>query len=158
RRYLIVLALTTLAGFFGWGVGLLLQREGPLIEPLPVAKPVVHKYQMLDQNGHPVNEMSYSGKWVLVFFGFTYCPDVCPTSLMYTSDLLNELGPLADKLQVMMVTVDPERDSVAVLKKYLSHFDPRIVGLTGTPLQVAQMAKAFGVHYVKTNRDDIQDY
>jgi protein SCO1 len=147
-RYLIVLALAALAGLIGWGAGSLLQNSTPL-KPLPVAAPVVHKYQMMDQNGHPVNEQTYSGRWQLVFFGFTYCPDICPTSLIYASDLLNELGPLAEKLQVVFVTVDPERDSVSVLKQYLSHFDPRIVGLTGLPMQVAQMASAFGVHAVK---------
>lgn len=158
RRYFKVLALTALAGLFGWGVGLWVQRDGPLIKPLPVAVPVVHKYRMMDQNGYPVNEATFSGRWVLVIFGFTYCPDVCPTSLIYASDLLNELGPLADKLQVVMVTVDPERDSVSVLKQYLSHFDSRIVGLTGTPLQVAHMTNAFGVHVAKRALEGQDDY
>lgn len=158
RRTLKVLALTVLAGLFGWGVGLLVLRDAPLIKPLPVATPAVPKYKMMDHNGHPVNEVSFSGRWQLVFFGFTYCPDVCPTSLMYTSDLLNELGPLADSLQIVFVTVDPERDSVTVMKQYLSHFDPRIVGLTGTPQQVAHMANAFGVYFSKGKLEGADDY
>ncbi|MDT9071348.1 SCO family protein, partial [Escherichia coli] len=83
-----------------------------------------------------VSERDFAGKPYLMFFGFTHCPDVCPTTLQQISDVLAALGPKADTLKVAFVSVDPERDTPESLKTYLSSFDPRIVGLTGSPEQV----------------------
>lgn len=104
-------------------------------------------FQLVDQNGRPVTEASLRGKPSLVFFGYTFCPEVCPTTLANMSRWLNNLGPGGDKLNVFYVTVDPQRDTSAQLKQYLSAFDPRIRGLTGTPAAVAQTAKEYGVYY-----------
>jgi protein SCO1/2 len=158
KRYIIVLAAAVLAGLLGWGAGLILQRSTPSSQPLPVAVPAIKHFSLVDQNGQPVNQTSYQGKWVLLFFGFIRCPDVCPTSMIYASDLLKELGPVADKLQVVFVTVDPERDTPLALKDYLANFDPRITGLTGTPQQVAAAAETFGVHFAKRALDGQDDY
>ena len=100
----------------------------------------------------------YRGRWVLVFFGFTRCPDVCPMSMTYASDLLKSLGGFADKLQIVFVTVDPERDTPDALRDYLANFDPRIVGLTGTPEQIAAASKVFGVYYAKRALEGLNDY
>jgi protein SCO1/2 len=101
--------------------------------------------QTLD--GRIVTNDSFHGKWLLVYFGYTNCPDVCPTVLNEVGVALHELGPLAAKLQPVFVTVDPARDKTAVLKKYLAAFDPRIVGLHGNGEETEAAAKAFHVYY-----------
>ena len=115
-------------------------------------------YSLIDQNEQVVNQATYRGRWMLVFFGFTHCPDICPMSMTYAADFLKSLGPDGKKLQVVFVTVDPERDTPAALKDYLTNFDPRIVGLTGTPAQIAAAAKAFNVFYSKRALEDPNDY
>jgi len=109
----------------------------------PVASAVGGPFSLVNQDGRTVTERDFAGSPHLVFFGFTHCPDVCPTTLQQISDVLAALGPKADRLKVAFVTVDPERDTPEALKSYLSSFDPRIVGLTGTPEQVAQTIKAY---------------
>lgn len=106
-------------------------------------------FQLVDQDGRKVTEADLRGKPTLMFFGFTFCPEVCPTTLTELTGWLKALGPDADRLNVVFVSVDPERDTPAQLKTYLSNFDPRIRGLTGTPEQVAQAAKAYRVYYRK---------
>lgn len=89
------------------------------------------------------------GRPYAVFFGFTRCPNICPTTLSDLTLDLEQLGPLADRLQVLFVTVDPERDTTSSMKDYLSAFDPRIIGLSGTPEEIAAVAKAYRVYYEK---------
>ncbi len=136
--------------------GVALRRAGE--PPVAVANPSAAAYTLIDQNGQPVTEATYRGRWVLVFFGFTQCPDVCPTSMTYAADLMEGLGPDAAKLQVAFITIDPERDTPAALKDYLANFDRRIVGLTGTPAQIAAAAKTFNVYYAKRPLEDANDY
>ena len=94
-----------------------------------------------------VTEQTYRGKWLLVYFGFTSCPDTCPTTLLEVAAALEKLGPDADKLQPLFVTVDPLRDTPAVMGNYTQSFHPRIIGLTGTPQQIAAVAQEYGVYY-----------
>ena len=98
-------------------------------------------------DGRTVTNDSFHGKWLLVYFGYTNCPDVCPTVLNEIGVALHELGPLAKKVQPVFITVDPARDKTAVLKKYLSSFDPRILGLRGDGEETEAAAKAFHVYY-----------
>ena len=114
-------------------------------------------FSMLDQDGRPVTEADFAGKPRAMFFGFTSCPDVCPTMLMEMTGWLERLGPLAERIQPIFVSVDPERDTPEVIKEYLSVFDPRITGLTGTPEQVAEFAENYGVYYEKVPTGD-DDY
>jgi protein SCO1/2 len=107
---------------------------------------VVSDFELLDQDGVKVRDEDLRGKFQLVFFGFTACPDICPTTLTNITAVLEELGPDADGLVPLLITVDPERDTPAVLKEYLSAFDPRIRGLTGSPEQVAAALKSFRVY------------
>lgn len=104
-------------------------------------------FSLKDQTGRPVTDRDLIGKPSLIFFGFTSCPEVCPTTLMHMSKWLKDLGPDGDKLNALYVTVDPERDTAAQIKQYLSAFDPRIRGLTGSPAAVAEIAKNYRVYY-----------
>lgn len=110
-------------------------------------------FSLIDMNGKPVTEKSLLGKPTAIFFGFTYCPEVCPTTLTDMTAWLNMLGPDADKLNVVFVSVDPERDKPEQLRLYLSNFDPHIRGLTGTPDAVAKAAKAYRIYYQKVPQE-----
>jgi protein SCO1/2 len=114
-------------------------------------------FALLDHTGKTVTDEDFAGRWQLVFFGFTYCPDVCPTTLASVSAVLEELGDDADQIAPLFVTVDPERDTPAVLAEYLANFDPRIIGLTGSPEQIKAAAQAFRVYYAKVDQDDLPD-
>ncbi|SCY46294.1 SCO family protein [Paracoccus tibetensis] len=111
-------------------------------------------WQLTNHEGDRVSPQSWIGQTSLVFFGFTWCPDVCPMTLLNISDWLEELGPDADGLAVHLVSVDPERDTPEVLADYLSNFDPRISGLTGYPDEVARAAEDFNATYRRVPRDD----
>lgn len=106
-------------------------------------------FQLTSHKGELVSDADLKGKPFALFFGFTHCPDVCPTTLWELSELMKALGPDAEKLTVVFVTVDPERDTVDVLSNYLTSFDPRLVGLTGTPEQTESMIKLFRAYSKK---------
>lgn len=103
-------------------------------------------FALVGTDGQRVTEADFSGKARAMFFGFTHCPDVCPTTLAEAGSWLEALGPDADKLAIMFVTVDPERDTPEAMKTYLSSFDPRIVGLSGTPEEIAAVVKSHRVY------------
>jgi protein SCO1/2 len=105
-------------------------------------------------DGTAVTEQSYRGKWLAIYFGYTFCPDVCPTTMMELAGAFNALGPRAEAVQVIFVTVDPQRDKPNVLAEYLKAFDPRFVGLTGTPAQISAAARSFNVFYERNDTDD----
>jgi protein SCO1 len=111
-------------------------------------------FELVDQDGHAITDKTVSGRPSVIFFGYTSCPDVCPTTLMDLSNWLKALGPLADKLNVLFISVDPDRDTPAHLRDYLSSFDPRIRGLTGTDAQVAAVAKEYRVYYRRLEEKD----
>jgi protein SCO1/2 len=106
-------------------------------------------FKLVDQDGKPVTEQVLKGRPTLIFFGFTHCPDVCPTALFEMSEILGKLGPDAGRVGIYFVSVDPERDTPAVLKDYLSSFDPHLHGLTGTPEAIAAIMKAYRVYAKK---------
>jgi len=109
---------------------------------------------LTDFNGQPRTLKDFAGKVQVVFFGFTQCPDVCPTSLAELSDVMQQLGPDADRVQVLLITVDPERDTPEVLKQYVTNFDPRFLALTGSADQIKQAAASFKAYYAKVPRPD----
>ncbi|MCX5496266.1 SCO family protein [Kaistia dalseonensis] len=104
---------------------------------------------LIAQDGKAFSNADLKGQPFAIFFGFTRCPNVCPTTLSDLTLDLDDLGPLADRMKVLFVSVDPERDNPASMKDYLSAFDPRIIGLSGTPEQIATLAKAYRVFYEK---------
>lgn len=111
-------------------------------------------FQLTDQTGRVVDENLLTGKWTAVFFGFTFCPDVCPTTLQALGQAKRDMGPKGEDLQVVLVTVDPERDTPAQLKTYLDNevFPQGTIGLTGTPEQIAAVAKAYKTFYQKSGQ------
>lgn len=106
-------------------------------------------FQLEDQNGKPFSDRDLKGRPFLVFFGFTHCPDVCPTTLFELSQVLKQLGEDADRTGALFITVDPERDTPATLKDYLSNFDPHLRGLTGDPAAVEAVLKEYRVYAKK---------
>ena len=108
-------------------------------------------FQLTDHNGQPRSLKDFQGKLVVLFFGYTQCPDVCPTTMTELAQVKKLLGPDADKLQVLFVTVDPGRDTPSVLKDYMVNFEPSFLALRGTPEQLAAMAKDFKVYYKKVD-------
>src|SRR5712671_7568124 len=111
-------------------------------------------FHLIDQNGKPVSDADLKGKWQLVFFGYTHCPDACPTALNEIALALDQLGVKRDEVEIVFITVDPERDTPEVMKSYVQSFDVPIIALTGSPDAVAQAAKAYRVYYAKHPRGD----
>lgn len=111
-------------------------------------------FELQDQHGRVVNEQTFSGQWLLVFFGFTRCADVCPTTLVQIAKLLDGLGEQGARLQPLFISLDPERDTPEVLADYTAFFDERILGLTGSPEQIRQVADAYGVYVRKVPMGD----
>ena len=106
-------------------------------------------FSLTDQDGRKVTDKDFLGKYMLVFFGYTYCPDICPTELQVMSAALDNLGAKADEIQPIFITFDPQRDTPEVLKQYVTNFHPRLIALTGTPEEIAVAAKAYRVFYSK---------
>jgi len=118
------------------------RAEGVTLDPL---------FALRTHDGRPHDAATYRGRPFVVVFGFTNCPDVCPTALLELSNLMQELGPSADRLGVFFVSVDPERDTPEHLREYLSAFDRRIVGLTGDAFQILATATAFNAYFERTS-------
>jgi protein SCO1/2 len=134
---LLVAVLLLGAGGFIW-----LTRGGS-------ASLVGGSFSLQDGDGRQVTSRDFRGKYMLIYFGYTFCPDVCPTTLTEAADALDRLGPKADRLQAIFITIDPKRDTPAVVKQYAAAFSPRLIGLTGSPEQIAQVAKEYRVYYAE---------
>jgi protein SCO1 len=111
-------------------------------------------FQLTDQNGKPVTDKNLKGKPTLIFFGYTHCPDVCPTSLFEISEVLRAMGKDADKVNAVFISVDPERDTPATMKEYLSSFDPHLEGLSGDPAETAKVITSYRVYAKKVPTKD----
>lgn len=147
RLILVAMVAVGLAvtGYLGW------RLAGPSGGVQASAAPgaIGGPFQLVDTEGRAVTERSLLGKPTAIFFGFTYCPEVCPTTLTELTAAMKALGSDADRLNVVFVSVDPERDTPAQMKLYLGNFDPRIQGFTGSVERVAAAAKAYRVYYRK---------
>jgi protein SCO1/2 len=143
-----VLGFLLLATTGGW-----LVTDGPLGERRvatgPASLPIGGPFTLNNHRGRAVTERDFRGRPMAVFFGFTHCPDVCPTTLGDMTRIMEALGSDADRIHWLFVSVDAERDTPQALADYLSAFDPRIIGLSGTEAQVADVARAFRVYYRK---------
>lgn len=138
--------------FVGWW-----QVDGPGAEPAPGKRPTPltsMDFSLTDQDGRDVGPETLIGEPSLVFFGFTYCPDVCPTTLSDISGWLDEIGPDAEDLNTVFITVDPDRDTVETMAEYVSYFHPQIQGWTGLPDQIAAIADGFRATYEKVEGEN----
>ncbi|MBV9827455.1 MAG: SCO family protein [Alphaproteobacteria bacterium] len=125
-------------------------QQGPRgVAGSALASAIGGPFHLVDQDGKPFTEANLNGKWHLVFFGYTHCPDACPTALNEISLAFDKLGKQRDQVGVVLITVDPERDTPAVLKSYIASFDAPITALTGTADEVKQAAAAYRVYYAK---------
>jgi cytochrome oxidase Cu insertion factor (SCO1/SenC/PrrC family) len=112
-------------------------------------------FTLTDQTGATVTEKTYDGSYRLIYFGYTFCPDACPTELAVMAQALDAMGPAGAKVQPIFITIDPDRDTVPQLKNYVPLFDKRLVGLTGTQQQIAAIAKEYKVYYSKADQPGI---
>lgn len=143
--------VAALAGYWLWWA-----VEGGPQEGRPA---VGGPFELIDGDGRKVTERDFHGRHMLVYFGYTFCPDVCPTTLFSASQALDRIGPaLASKVRLVFVSIDPERDTSEVVKDYAAHFHPGTVGLTGTPEQVATAARAFRIYYRKAAPEEDGGY
>jgi cytochrome oxidase Cu insertion factor (SCO1/SenC/PrrC family) len=114
-------------------------------------------FTLTDQNGRPRSDTDFRGKLMIVYFGYTYCPDVCPADLMAITQAMDALGPAAEDVQPLFITIDPERDTKG-LAEYVSSFHPSLIGLTGSPEEIRRVANSYKAFYVKVRDDRSGDY
>jgi len=147
RRILALIAVLALALAILTGLAV---RKG-VLGPQPQTVAVGGPFQLVDTSGRTVDQEVLKGKWSVVFFGFTHCPDICPTTLFELGQVEPLLGDQANSFQTVLISVDPARDTVAQMKAYVANpsFPKRLVGLTGTPAQTDTAAKAYRVYYQK---------
>jgi protein SCO1/2 len=121
-------------------------------------EPVGGPFALVDQTGKPRTDADFRGKLLLIYFGFTYCPDICPADLQSIGLALDKLGPAAETVQPLFITVDPVRDTPAHLADYLTMFHPRLIGLTGDAASIRKTADAYKVYYAKVPNEKGDDY
>jgi protein SCO1/2 len=121
-------------------------------------EPVGGPFALVDHTGKPRTEKDFHGKLMLVYFGFTYCPDICPTDLQNIGLALDRLGPAGKNVQPLFITVDPERDTAAHLAEYITMFHPRLIALTGDAAAIRQAADAYKVYYARITNQAATDY
>jgi protein SCO1/2 len=135
-------------------LGVAFQNNAKGVAGSVLASAIGGPFQLTDQNGKPFSDANLKGKWNLVFFGYTHCPDTCPTALNEIALALDKLGKKKDEVGVVFISVDPDRDTPAVLKSYIESFDAPITALTGSADQVKQAAADYRVYYAKHQRAD----
>jgi protein SCO1/2 len=153
-RLLAVIVAGFLIGALGGAALLVLSQggQGPAVQTSGKAL-IGGPFTLVDQTGKTVTDQDFRGRYMLVFFGFTHCPDICPAELQVMSAALDALGPKADSVVPIFITLDPERDTQAAMAAYVKNFGPRFVGLTGSSEQIAAAAKAYRVAYSKFQQD-----
>jgi protein SCO1/2 len=154
-RFLTVIVAGFLIGALAGAAALIVTRAptGPEVATTGTAL-IGGPFTLVGRDGKPVTDQAFRGKYMLVFFGFTHCPDICPAELQVMTDALDELGPKASEIFPIFITLDPDRDTPPVVTGYVTNFSPRFVGLTGSPEQIAEAAKAYRVTYSKFQEDE----
>jgi protein SCO1/2 len=131
------------------------RSDAPRTATLPV---LGGPFKLTDQDGRVVTDADFHGKWVLLYFGYTHCPDACPTAFNTIAEALDQLGSRREKIQPLFITLDPERDTPAVLREFTDAFRAGIVGLTGSPAQIEAVAKEYRIDYKKRPDPENNDY
>jgi protein SCO1/2 len=160
-RLLTVIVAGFLIGALGGAAALLLAGGGPAKIETSGKALIGGPFKLVDQTGKTVTDQDFRGRYMLVFFGFTHCPDICPAELQVMSESLDALGPKAEKVVPVFITLDPERDTPEVMGEYVKNFGPRFVGLTGSPEAIAEAAQAYKVAFAKfvpEGQEDNQNY
>lgn len=153
-RLLAVVIAGFLIGALGGAAALVLTSGEPGAKVTTSGKALVGgPFTLIDQNGKQVSDADFRGRYMLVFFGFTHCPDICPAELQVMSESLAQLGPKAKEVVPIFITLDPERDTPEAMAAYVKNFGTEFVGLTGSPEAIAQAAKAYRVAYSKFQDD-----
>lgn len=154
RRLVLLFAGVAVALALGLVVGRFLLSEPGGTGTAAIGGPFV----LTDHNGKRVSEADYAGRHLLVYFGYTYCPDVCPTELQTMTEALDLMGASASAVQPLFITIDPERDTVSEMADYVSNFHPSMVGLTGSAEDIDAAAKTYRVYYAKGPVDEDDAY
>ncbi len=147
-RALVFVLLIVLAGIFSW-----FSLQWAQTESNGSSKPYGVAFELIDQYGNTITETAFQEKPTALFFGFTHCPDVCPTTLFELDSWMRKADPSGEKLRAFMVTVDPERDTYQLLSEYISNVSDRIIGISGDPEKVREMARGFNVFLEKVPTD-----
>jgi protein SCO1/2 len=148
----MLLALAAAGLLTGAGLGALALRSSDTfaVRTEVTGQPTVGgPFSLIDQSGKPVTDKDFRGRYMLVFFGYTNCPDICPAGLQVMSAALEKLGPRADDVVPIMITLDPDHDTPQKLASYVKSFSPRLIGLTGSDSEIAAAAKSYRVYYQK---------
>jgi protein SCO1/2 len=153
-RQWIITAMAGVTGFAVVALAITFVVAPRQIQEATSVAPIGGSFTLVDDTGALVTDKTLAGKPFAIYFGYTYCPDVCPTTLFDLTRWIKELGPDADKLNYVFVTVDPERDTPKLMHAYLESFDKRIRGFTGTPEQIAKIAQEYHVYYKKIPTSD----
>jgi len=151
-RLILMIAAFTVGLVLCLGLVLLVAQRGSV--PVPPASAVGGPFKLIDQDRRTVTEQDMKGRPFLVFFAFTHCPDICPTTLFDISEVFRKLGPDGDRAGALVITVDPERDTPEALKSYLSSFDPHLRGLTGDQAAIDGAVKAYRAYAKKVPTPD----
>ncbi len=157
RRAVLLFAISLIIAAVAIGAAALLIRQPSGGSGTGVAL-VGGPFSLVDHTGKRVTDKDFLGRYMLVFFGYTYCPDICPTELQVMTAALDAMGAEAERIQPVFITIDPERDTQQVLADYVGNFGPRLIGLTGTPEEIAIVAKAYRAFYAKASGSGTQDY
>ena len=159
--------LIRIAVFAFAGLGLAALIAAIQVQSVPVAEkplaPVAGSsvggpFTLIDHTGKTVTEKDFAGQYLLIYFGFTYCPAICPTELQKMNQALKQIGSAADRVQPLFITIDPERDTQTVMKSYVGQFHPRLIGLTGTIGQINEALKAWRVYARKVKDPAMSEY
>lgn len=150
RRALLLAPAAVLAACLAGAAAYQLTRGAAGTGPGGIGGP----FALQDGNGRTVTDRDFRGKWMLVYFGYTHCPDACPTALQDMANALDQLGTARDKVAIVFITVDPERDTPAVMKDYVSSFEAPITALSGSPEAIRQAARAYKVYYARHPEQD----
>jgi protein SCO1 len=153
-RQWVLVALAGVAGFAAVFLCIALMATGRSSEQAGGIPAIGGPFELVDDNGKPVSDKQLAGKPFAMYFGYTFCPEVCPTTLLDLSRWIKDLGSDADKLNYVFVSIDPERDTPTLMHAYLSSFDPHIRGFTGTSEQIANIAREYRVYYKKIPTDN----
>jgi cytochrome oxidase Cu insertion factor (SCO1/SenC/PrrC family) len=158
--YISIFTMLSVSGYLAWRTYSFNQRSTTFRAQALSSTPIDGKFSLIDHNGKNVSQNDFKGKYTLVFFGYTYCPDVCPTTLQDVGLIMDDLGDLAKQVVPLFITIDPARDNVEVMKDFVENFHPSVVGLTGDEKQTSAAAKSFRAYFAKVipDKDAPEDY